>query len=373
MAFIYPMQTVGIIGGGIKSYHLALTAKQMGFRVALLTSVQEPVLDIVDYPTIGNPNDLQTVLDFVNGLQAVIYQDENIDPQILETIQANNNVPQGTDILSITQDRYLEKVFLDDLNLNVAPYMTVVSSADVANGLASIGYPAIIKPIQKGLSHNRQEVLYRQQDIAQSETYLSGGSAILESWVPVDQEFLIMVVKDQKQKVQLLPIIETFFDGHQLIAALVRPRINAAVAEEIQRIAHVIADKIDYCGVFGISFLKTETDNLYTQRIFPGIHLGADVYQAVLGISQYELQLRALLGWPVPEVHVRTNGAMLVILKAIEEESYTQVKIKPDWQFNYYPLAETPALATPIGQVIVTNEIQTDLINKIKATDLWHI
>lgn len=372
MAFIYPMQTIGIIGGGMKSYHLALMAKKMGFSVALMTNQQEPTLNIVDFSTIGDLQDPQAVLDFTIGLPVVIFQDETIDVSALEALQSQSFLPQGTDILAITQDRYLEKVFLDDLNVNVAPYATVVNAQDIQNGLTSIGYPAVIKPIQKGLAHNRQTVLYRSSDVARSTQVLDGTSAILESWVPGSQEFVIMVCKTQDQKIQLLPIIETFYDGHQLIASLIQPRLSDVAQAEIKRTAENIATHLNYCGLFGISFLATETGNLYVQRIFPGAHSAADIYERTTGISQYELQIRALLGWPLPKVTVKQNGAMLVMLKIMTEASYTQIKIKPDWQFNYYPLPGEDQ-ADPIGEIFVTDTDRTNLINKINATELWHL
>lgn len=372
MAFIYPMQTIGIIGGGMQTYHLALQAKKMGFSVALMTSQQEPALNVVDFPTIGDVQDPQALLDFAAGLPVVLFQDETIDAVALETLQTHHFLPQGTDILAITQDRYLEKVFLDDLNVNVAPYTTVVNLDDVTTGLTSIGYPAVIKPIQKGLAHDHQEVLYRPEDVGQRPQVLDGTSAILESWVPVDQEFLIMVCKTQDQKIQLLPIIETYHDGHQLIAALVQPRLSEAAQAEIKRVAEKIATHLNYCGLFGISFLATATGNLYVQRIFPGTHVAADIYTATAGVSQYELQIRTLLGWPLPQVTIQQNGALLMMLQVMAEASYTQIKIKPDWRFQYYPLPAED-LADPIGEIFVTDKDQTNLIHKINATELWHL
>ena len=66
-------------------------------------------------------------------------------------ISDHDRLPQGIDILSITQDRYMEKVFFEDQNLNTAPYAMVVNLDDVRREIESIGYPAVLKPTQKGL------------------------------------------------------------------------------------------------------------------------------------------------------------------------------------------------------------------------------
>ena len=65
-------------------------------------------------------------------------------------MQRFTRVPQGSDTLEITQDRLLERAFFEQLNINVAPYATIVSLDDVYQAVSSIGYPCILKPIQKG-------------------------------------------------------------------------------------------------------------------------------------------------------------------------------------------------------------------------------
>lgn len=49
----------------------------------------------------------------------------------------------------------MERAFLDQININIAPYVTVVSLDDVYQSIDSIGYPALLKPIQRELRNNR--------------------------------------------------------------------------------------------------------------------------------------------------------------------------------------------------------------------------
>ena len=50
-------------------------------------------------------------------------------------------IPQGTDLLAITQDRLLEKSFLETNNIVIAPYATIVSPTDIQDAIDGIGYP----------------------------------------------------------------------------------------------------------------------------------------------------------------------------------------------------------------------------------------
>ena len=45
----------------------------------------------------------------------------------------------------------MERAFLDEINVNVSPYVTVISLDDVYQSIDSIGYPAVLKPIRPGV------------------------------------------------------------------------------------------------------------------------------------------------------------------------------------------------------------------------------
>ena len=55
---ILPGQTIGIIGGGQLGRMMALSAKAMGYRIAVLDPVEDsPCGQVADYKIIGNYDD----------------------------------------------------------------------------------------------------------------------------------------------------------------------------------------------------------------------------------------------------------------------------------------------------------------------------
>ncbi|MCQ5137478.1 hypothetical protein NE628_14820, partial [Coprococcus eutactus] len=69
--------------------------------------------------------------------------------------------------MEIVQDRLMERAFLDQINVNVAPYVTVNSLDDVYQSIDSIGYPAILKPIQRGIGEQSMRIV-KQSDITRA-------------------------------------------------------------------------------------------------------------------------------------------------------------------------------------------------------------
>ena len=135
-AVIYPDSMIGIIGGDANSKLLALAAKRLGFRVGILTdTLDSPAAGVADVTEMGALNSVTNLQKLAQFCDAMTYQYENIDTSVLDQLNAVN-LPQGTDILAITQDRQLEKVFFESHNLNIAPYATIVDINDVYDAVA---------------------------------------------------------------------------------------------------------------------------------------------------------------------------------------------------------------------------------------------
>lgn len=337
MPVIYPGQTIGIIGNDQRAYKLALKAKEMGYRVAAIVTEQtqdSSLAAVLDIQIEGDPQQYETLARLGDCCQVLTYTDESLDETLLEQLVQDYNVPQGSDALSMTQDRYLEKVFLSDLNINISPYVTVVDKTDIEQGVDSIGYPCILKPIQRGFGRQYHQYLESPADLAKMDDTLELGAYLLESWVPKQQELAVMVAKDYEGQVVTLPIIENQMQDQDLQLSITPARIDQDVAEEIERLATVIGQNLDYMGIFGIEFFLTADMNIYVKRIVTAPHETGDVLNRILNFSQYEYHLKAICQLAIGSSRLNNAG---VCLRTTPEQwplIQTQMKIKPDWYFN---------------------------------------
>ncbi|AXN35302.1 ATP-grasp domain-containing protein [Latilactobacillus curvatus] len=370
MPVIYPGQTIGIIGNDQRAYMLALKAKEMGYRVAAIVTPQmqnTSFARLIDSQIDGEFNDYQTLVQLGEVSQVLTYTNELLDETVLEQLAQHYYLPQGSNVLSVTQDRYLEKVFLSDLNINIPPYATVVDVDDIQDAIDSIGYPCILKPIQKGYGKQYQRFIQQPSDLENIEAALELGTYILESWIPDAQELSVMVVKTEDGKCVTLPVIENEFEDHRLKMSLVPARINQDVATEINRLAHLIGEKLDYTGVFGVEFFLTPAMNIYVKRIMPTPHATGDVLTHTLNFSQYEYHLKAICQLAVGPSRLNNAGMTLGIQEAQRSLIQTQMKIKPDWYFNLHNVTTNQQIGsvTAIGQAI------QPLIDNYEAADLY--
>ncbi|KRL12232.1 MAG: ATP-grasp domain-containing protein [Schleiferilactobacillus perolens] len=375
MTFIAPNQTIGIIGGGIDSYTLTLAARQMGLHPAVLTATAtDPALAAADFALFGDLTNPLPFSDLADMSQVIVYADENINSDLLANMTDRQHLPQGTDILNITQDRYMEKVFFEDQNLNTAPYAMVVNLDDVRREIESIGYPAVLKPTQKGLGPKKQRILYNENDVEAAADYFDGATAILESWVPKTKELSVVVVKTSTGETTVYPTIENIYSqNHQLQASILPARIDAETNQEIRRIAKVLADKLHYVGVFGVTYFLTAAGVLYVARVFPGPRGNANVLEYTTGYSAYELHMRAVCDWSIPEPKLDRAGVTVTISPATLAKAIQLIRTQPNTHFSFYPQRGDLPDDAPIGFASFTAwELET-VIARVEALGIWHV
>ncbi len=364
--FIAPGATIGIIGGDIGAYQLARAASHIGMQVVVLAPTADAIaLRAADVQIIGTDRTAYAKLQVM--ADAVTFSDEKVvNADFLNERFTPAQVPSGTDILSMTQDRYLEKVFLEDLNMNVLPYGQVITPDDIDKVVASVGYPSILKPIQKGIGADQQLLIESDVDVWRARGLLQKRPYMLEAWLTKPRELAVTCVKTA-DGLQVFPVVENQFVRRQLQATIAPAQIEPDAVMEVLRIAETIGEHLNYTGVFAIEFFYTTEGGLYVKRLSPGPRPGGDVLRSLTNRTQYAMHIRAIAGWPIPTVPVHGEAVMLPLRPEQEEAIATQIQIKPEWRWQFFPRG-----SNPVGQLIVPGSLK-QTFNAIEATELFSL
>lgn len=375
MTFIAPGKTLGIIGGGSETYLFELEAKRMGFRTMLLTSEEKDIAtQAADSYLVGTLEDSKNLSELGHRSDILLYMDENFDSSVLKELSKNFNVAQGSDLLEIVQDRYIERTFLNDLNINVPPFFSIVTVDDIKHAIDEIGFPCILKPIQKNQKVLKRHIIYNYEDVERVQKLLKDGTYILEAWIETKTEYSIMVSKSKDQKIHTFPMIQEIYDGEHLMSSFIYKKNDPEIEAEMQRVALLIAQNINYVGIFGIGFILSDSGVLYVKRIFPGINYSANVYQEATGISQFELHIRAICDWPIPEIFPMVNAATLKIIEGNLPQSLDLLQEKAQWKFNYYTGFKAKNQADrDVGYISIFSDDVEELKNDILTTNIWRV
>lgn len=337
-------RTIGIIGVTPDSQAFILEANKLGFETYLLSQTKEDasLVSSADKVFYGSLDQSKIHEEFLMSCDLLVYFDESINSSELEVIQKAIVVPQGDDLLSIVQDRVLQKAYLESLSMNIAPYATVVKPDDIHQGIRSIGYPAVLRPNQINPdSKGHAYFIYEESDIAEAASLLKYGTCVLESWLVSDRAFSISAVRTRAGELRIFSVIEREYRNNRLFNTHVPLDLDEELLDEMKRVAQVILGDLDYEGVASIEFVLTPAHALYVGVIhaYPNIHTRYS--KVACSMSTTEAHLRAVTGLPIPH-EIKGNSSHLFVpfyedqIEIIDEF----MTIHPDWDFTFYPITK---------------------------------
>lgn len=368
---LFPGDTLGIIGDSSNGIRLAQTAKRLGFKVIIYaTNEGSPTLADADVKIVGDFSDKAKLQDFAERCDLVMYESEHISSEVIAYLQKFTKVPQGSETLEIVQDRLLERAFFEQMNINIAPYATIVSLEDVYQAVSSIGYPCVLKPIQKGFGPKRQQIIRKQTDIAKCADIIDMGTYILESWIPYNKELSVIMTRDYDGNLAYFPVIETRYKENRLNEAIVPANIQPDVEEEVKRLAGEIVSSLKYVGALEVAFYLTESGSLYVKRIVPALHNSGYVFDKATNVSMFEQHLRTLVKMPLVDIKLVQPAGMVMIEEENIDDIRTQWVLKNNWYYTFfrYPESMRPQ---PEGYIIVLAESEMEIKQQIESTGIW--
>lgn len=352
-----PGSTIGIIGGGSVARLLALSAKKLGYHVGVLDPNADCLASgVSDWVIEAELTDEQACMDLAMKSDVIVYESDAFPSRLVEGIKRTVPVPQGEELLAVSQDRMLQKAFLESVRVNIAPFATIVSLEDIKEAVHSIGYPCVLKSNSTDERFKEHHVLFGEEDIAASERFLSQGTCVLEAWIPSEKEICLGLVKNSEGEVSSFAITEMKYKDEAFHQSIAPAQLEGEVEQEIKRIGQVIAEKIDFVGVMAVEIFSTGSGALYVNEIVAHPHRALHYTFNYPHFSQYEALIKAVTGWPVRVTDRLTDTLVMKLIRTDEKALvFTQAQIKPDWLFTFYDNV-TDVDASEFGHIVVSTK-----------------
>jgi len=296
-----PLATIGILGGGQLGRMLALAAARLGFKCHVFApSRDSPAFDVVHRVTCANYNDTEALDRFVEDVDAVTYEFENVPAETATFLAARVPVLPDPKILATTQDRLAEKNFVAGLGIATAAFAPVTQPGELAAALERIGRPAVLKTRRYGYDGKGQATIRNGTDPQAAWREVGGQSCILEAFVPFEREVSVVAARGMDGAVECFDVTENEHRDHILKVSRVPARVSAAAAQEARRIAEIIAREFGYVGVLAVEmFVLRAGAELLVNEIAPRVHNSGHWTIDGASVSQFEQHIRAVAGWPL--------------------------------------------------------------------------
>jgi phosphoribosylglycinamide formyltransferase 2 len=212
-----------------------------------------------------------------------------------------------------------------DLGVRTAKYKYATSFEELKAGVEFTGMPCVVKPLMSS-SGKGQSVIHTEADIEKAWNYAMDGSrgdlkeVIVEAFVEFDYEITLLTVT-QKNGPTLFcaPIGHRQERGDYQESWQPMP-MNPEHLKEAQEMAEKVTRALGGAGIWGVEFFIAK-DGAYFSELSPRPHdTGMVTLAGTQNLNEFELHLRAVLGWPIPEIELLQSGASAVILSEVAEE-----------------------------------------------------
>ncbi|OEC76920.1 MULTISPECIES: 5-(carboxyamino)imidazole ribonucleotide synthase [Bacillus] len=322
---IYPGAVIGIIGGGQLGKMMAVSAKQMGYKVAVVDPVKDsPCGQVADIEITASYNDREAIRKLAEISDIITYEFENIDYDALHWLKGHAYLPQGSELLLITQNRETEKKAIQSAGCEVAPYRIVKTKVELKEAVQSLGLPAVLKTCRGGYDGKGQFVIKETSQIEEASALLEHGTCILESWVSFKMELSVIVVRSVNGEISTFPAAENIHHNNILFQSIVPARVEERIQEKAAELAVQLADELNLVGPLAVEMFLTEGDELLVNELAPRPHNSGHYTLDLCETSQFEQHIRAVCGLPLGKTELLKPGMMVNFLgdevKIPEEE-----------------------------------------------------
>ena len=291
--------TIGILGGGQLGRMLAVAAARLGFRTHIFEpGANPPAGDVAHALTTAGYDDVDALTAFAKSVDIVTFEFENIPTDALDVIENITPIRPNREALRTSQDRLVEKQFLEGLGLTVAPFADIANAADLEAAITTIGAPSILKTRRFGYDGKGQSRLRSADDAAGALADMAGNPAVLEGFVNFTAEVSVIAARSPSGEVACFDPGENVHRDGILHSTTVPARLSAAQRMDAVLLAAKILNALDYVGVLGVELFVTP-QGFIVNEIAPRVHNSGHWTQNGCAVDQFEQHIRAVAGWPL--------------------------------------------------------------------------
>jgi phosphoribosylglycinamide formyltransferase 2 len=278
------------------------------------------------------------VVDMLDGeeLRRVIEQEkpdlvvpeiEAIATEILVELEKEGfRIVPTANAVNLTMDREgIRRLASEELGLPTAKYAFADTLYELRNAVQKIGTPCVIKPIMSS-SGKGQTICRSLEDVESSwNEGIAGGRGkkarmIVEEFIHFESEITLLTVRSASGTTFCAPIGHVQKDG-DYIESWQPHFMSKDQIREAQDIAKKITDALGGYGVFGVE-LFLSPQGVYFSEVSPRPHDTGMVTMVTQDLSEFALHVRAILGYPIPDVQLLKSGASHTIKAARETKNY---------------------------------------------------
>lgn len=323
------MKKIMLLGSGELGKEFAIAAKRAGQYVIACDHYNDaPAMQVADE---------REVIDMLDGdqLDAVVakHKPDIIVPEI-EAIRTERLISYEQEGIQVTPSaravnftmnrRAIRDLAAKELGIRTAKYFYAKTFDEFKKAADAIGFPCVVKPLMSSSGHG-QSYVHNDEELQAAFTNAMEGArgdvkeVIIEEFIDFESEFTLLTVTQKNGPTLFCPPI-----GHRQKGGDYRESWQPyTIKEDALKKAEEMADKVTKAltgyGIWGVEFFLTKQGEVIFSELSPRPH---DTGMVTLGhttnFSEFELHFRAVMGLPIPAIHLEHCGCSAVVLSPKE-------------------------------------------------------
>lgn len=367
---------VGVVGGGQLARMMVPAAVELGLDIRVLA--EGPGMSAAIAATAeGDYHDLDTVLAFARGVDAVTFDHEHVPQDVLRgLVEAGIAVHPGPEALAVAQDKIVMRQRLSDLGLPVPDWAAVHDAEELRAFLADHGGRAVVKTARGGYDGKGVRVVADAADVddwfvAIAESG-SDQALLVEELVPFTRELAQSVARRPSGEIVAWPLVETVQrDG--VCAEVIAPAPASAgrLADAAESLAVRVAEELGVTGVLAVELFQTADERILVNELAMRPHNTGHWTIDGATTSQFEQHLRAVLDLPLGATGSHDPVAVMVNVLGGPADGDLAARYPgalaafPDAKLHFY--GKSPRPGRKVGHVTVTGDDVDDVVYRARA------
>ncbi|WP_417861114.1 5-(carboxyamino)imidazole ribonucleotide synthase [Winogradskyella sediminis] len=309
---------LGILGGGQLGKMMLYDTRKFDIYTCVIDpSPEAPSRLACDEFTTGDLLDYDTVVNFGKHLDVLTFEIENVNVDALETLEKQGvKVFPSSKTLRTIQNKGTQKLFYRDHGIPTADFSRFAYTSEIDDAInhGGLNYPFVWKSARFGYDGTGVKVVRSISDLKD----LPNVECITEQLIPFKNELAVIVARNAQGDVKTYPVVEMEFhpEANQVEYVICPARIPEEIAQKAESVALKVASEFKHIGLLAVEMFQTENDDILVNEVAPRPHNSGHYSIEASYTSQFEQQIRCILGLPLGDTASKVAGVMVNLVGA---------------------------------------------------------
>ena len=243
-------------------------------------------------------------------------------------------VPSARAVNFTMNRRAIRDLASRELGLRTAKYFYAKTFEEFKRAADEIGFPCVVKPLMSSSGHG-QSYVHNENELqtafheAMEEGRGDVKEVIIEEFINFDSEFTLLTVTQKNAPTIFCPPIGHVQKGGDYRESWQPFQLSKEALKQAEMMAEKVTKALTGQGIWGVEFFTKQGEVIFSE-LSPRPH---DTGMVTLGhttnLNEFELHLRAIMGWPIPAIHLEHKGCSAVVLakeNADHEPAYNLIE-----------------------------------------------